>query len=327
MKSTRILTAILIALFLVLAMIACASAAEVHPVPVDHDRVDLNNGIFSLTVSNRDRISNGGYFIAVLYQEDCYDGEQIRALVPGDTLYADDRKWTVKEIVLHSDEEDPDEPASYEIYTEEEMDGYLAFWPRTDGSYVAVINDWNPVVLLGSVKVQLPLTEDFEYIRIVAGDEEDPVGAQDFINDLEMFSQDSFTAYNTTCEFRDGQLIRVISSSYPQGPEEYTEDEPKPVPVWKFCHGLRDGLDTAVITGYSTDCEEGSSKIDMTPEEIEKIRSLAVNGMVTGKVSDESVTGGTWVYSFETPGGKHLLSVELYKGMIVAADGMYQYQK
>ena len=33
MKSTRILTAILIALFLVLAMIACASAAEVHPVP------------------------------------------------------------------------------------------------------------------------------------------------------------------------------------------------------------------------------------------------------------------------------------------------------
>ncbi len=182
-------------------------------------------------------------------------------------------------------------------------------------------------MLLGSVKVQLPLTEDFEYIRIVAGEEEDPVGAQEFINDLEMFSQDSFTAYNTTCEFRDGQLIRVISSSYPQGPEEYTEDEPKPVPVWKFCHGLRDGLDTAVITGYSTDCEEGSSKIDMTPEEIEKIRSLAVNGMVTGKASDESVTGGTWVYSFETPGGKQLLSVELYKGMIVAADGMYQYQK
>ena len=203
MKSTRILTAILIALFLVLAMITCASAAEVHPVPVDHDRVDLNNGIFSLTISNRDRISNGGYFIAVLYQEDCYDGEQIRALVPGDTVYADDRKWTVKEIVLHSDGEDPDEPASYEIYTEEEMDGYLAFWPRTDGSYVAVINDWNPVVLLGSVKVQLPLTEDFEYIRIVAGEEEDPVGAQEFINDLEMFSQDSFTAYNTTCYIAD----------------------------------------------------------------------------------------------------------------------------
>ena len=98
------------------------------------------------------------------------------------------------------------------------------------------------------------------------------------------------------------------------------------MPVWKFCHGLRDGLDTAVITGYTTDCEEGRSIIEMTPEELETIRSLAMNGMVTGKAGDETVTGGTRVYSFETPGGKHLLSVELYKGKIVAADGMYQYK-
>ena len=327
MKSTRIMTAIMIVLFLALAMITCASAAEVRPVPVDHDLTDLGNGMFSITIRDRDRISNGGYFIAVLYQTDCYDGEQIRTLVPGDTVYADDRRWTVKEIVLHSDGENPDEPISYEIYTEEEMDGYLVFQPREDGKYEAVINDWSPVVLLGSVKVRLPLAENFEYIRISAGEEGDPVGTKEFIDDLGTFNGDSFSAYNTTCEFRDGKLIRVISSSYPQGPEEYANDELKPVPVWKFCHGLRDGLDTAVITGYSMDCEEGSSKIDMTPEEIEGIRSLALNGMVIGKASDESVTGGTWVYSFETPGGKHLLSVELYKGMIVAADGMYQYQK
>ncbi len=326
MKSTRILTAILTVLFLALAVTACASAAEVRPVPVDHDRVDLDNGMFSLTVSNRDRIGSGGYFIAVLYRKDSYNGEQIRALVPGDTVYADDRKWTVKEIVLHSDGEEPDAPVSYEIYTEEELDGYLVFQPRTDGTFEAVINDWNPVVLLGSVKVRLPLADGFEYIRISAGEEEDPAGAQDFIDDLGNFSNDSFTAYNTACEFRDGQLIRVISSSYPQGPEEYADDEFKPVPVWKFCHGLRDGLDTAVITGYTTDCEEGRSIIEMTPEELETIRSLAMNGMVTGKAGDETVTGGTRVYSFETPGGKHLLSVELYKGKIVAADGMYQYK-
>ena len=175
--------------------------------------------MFSVTIRNRDRISNGGYFIAVLYQTDCYDGEQIRALVPGDTVYADDRRWTVKEIVLHSDGENPDEPISYEIYTEEEMDGYLVFQPREDGRYEAVINDWNPVVLLGSVKVRLPLAENFEYIRISAGEEGDPVGTKEFIDDLGTFSGDSFSAYNTTCEFRDGKLIRVISSSYPQGPE------------------------------------------------------------------------------------------------------------
>ena len=52
-----------------------------------------------------------------------------------------------------------------------------------------------------------------------------------------------------------------------------------------------------------------------------------MNGTVIGKANDMSVTGGTWVYSFETPGGTHLLSVELYEGLIVAADGMYSVQR
>ena len=68
---------------------------------MDHDRTDLANGSYSLTVRSADRIAGSNYFIAVLYQQDVYDGERIRALAPGDTVYADDRKWTVKEIVLH----------------------------------------------------------------------------------------------------------------------------------------------------------------------------------------------------------------------------------
>ena len=51
-----------------------------------------------------------------------------------------------------------------------------------------------------------------------------------------------------------------------------------------------------------------------------------MNGVITGKANDTSVTGGTWVYSFETPAGEHLLSVEMYRGLIVAADGMYSFQ-
>ena len=324
MKSNRILTATLLALLLALVLTACASAAEVRPVPVDHDRVDLKNGEFSLTARNVDRIGNGNYFTAVLYREDIYDGEQIRALAPGDTVWANDEKWTVKEIVLHPAGEDPDEPVSIEIYTEEDLDGYLAFWPRRDGTFIAVINDWSPVTLLGSVRVPLPLADGFEYISITAGEEGDPAGPQEFLDDLMMFSGDCFSAYNTTCVFRDGQLMRVTSSAYPHGPEEYTDGEPKPVPVWKFCHGLRDGLDTAVITAYVTDCEEGSLPVEVTAEEIEDIRHLAMYGRVIRKASDEMVTGGTRVYSFATPGGKHLLSIELYKGRIVAADGMYQ---
>ncbi len=99
-----------------------------------------------------------------------------------------------------------------------------------------------------------------------------------------------------------------------------------PVPVWKFCHGLQEGLDTAVITGYQSDCEEGLLPVQMTPEETESIRRLAMNGTVLRKANDLAVTGGTWVYSFETPEGKHLLTVELYKGLIVGSDGMYEYE-
>ena len=325
MKSNHILTAILLALLLALACTGCASAAEVHPIPVDHDLVDLGNGEFCMMIKNADRLDNGGFFIAVLYLKDRYDGEQIRNLTPGDTVYANDRKWTVQDVLIHKDEDIPEEPAAYEIYTEEELDGYLAFWPCEEGTYTAVINDWNPVVLLGSIRVGLPLSEGFEYIRISAGEEQEPEGAQAFIDDLKTNSGDCFNAYNTSCVFQDGVLVRVIASSYPQGPEEY--EEPQPEKVWRFCHGLRDGLDTAVITAYITDCEEGPAQVEITPEEAEEIRLLAMNGTIAGKANDESVTGGTRIYIFETPGGKQLLSIELYKGLIVAADGMYQYEK
>ena len=37
---------------------------------------------------------------------------------------------------------------------------------------------------------------------------------------------------------------------------------------------------------------------------------------------------GTWSYTFETPEGQSLLSIEMYKGWIVdAATGMYEYEK
>ena len=104
-----------------------------------------------------------------------------------------------------------------------------------------------------------------------------------------------------------------------------TEKAFESAPVWQFCHGRRDGLETAVITGYTVSCEEGPIPYEMTPEEAEEIRSLAINGMVTGKANDMSVTGGTWLYSFESPEGEYLLSVEMFKGLIVSADGMYNY--
>ena len=99
-----------------------------------------------------------------------------------------------------------------------------------------------------------------------------------------------------------------------------------PVPVWQFCHGLGKGLDTAVITAYTTDCETGLVPAEITPEEADWIRGLAMNGIITGKASDLCLTGSTWVYSFDAPDGSHLLSIEMYRGMIVTSCGMYNYQ-
>ena len=48
---------------------------------------------------------------------------------------------------------------------------------------------------------------------------------------------------------------------------------------------------------------------------------------VTDLASEISVTGGTWIYTFTSPEGKHLLSVELYKGMLVGPYGMYNYSR
>ncbi len=116
----------------------------------------------------------------------------------------------------------------------------------------------------------------------------------------------------------------VLSEAVPSG----SDPDFEPVPVWKFCHGIREGLETAIIKGYQSDCEEGPIEIEITPDEIEEIRDIAINGVITGKANDMSLTGGTWFYSFETPEGEHLLTVEMYNGWIVdGATGMYNFSR
>ena len=119
-------------------------------------------------------------------------------------------------------------------------------------------------------------------------------------------------------------LALCLTACAPENGKQVSGDDP--VPVWQFCHGVREGLDTAVITLYTTDCETGLIPAELSPEDEAWIRGIAVNGVVTGKASDTAVTGGTWVYSFETPAGEHLLSIEMYRGLIVSSRGMYSFQ-
>ena len=324
MKTDHILTALLLVLLLILGLTACASAAEVRPIPYDHDQVDLANGEYRITVRNRITDSTGAqYIIAGLYLNDVYEAEQVKALAEGDTFYMNDLPWTVKSVITHVETYGSEEYTVYEIYPVEEFDGYMIFEPsgEDDGSFVACINDCLTVTPAGFAKISLDLPENFRYITYEGGEEQDPLGSDAFLAALE---NGGFTAYNTYGTFEDGKLVSITHSDYPEGLDEAFEGYP--VPVWKFCRGLRDGLDTALITAAQTSCEEGPLPVEITPEEAEQIRSLAMNGMVTDKANEISVTGGTWIYTFTTPGGKHLLSVEMFEGLIVGSDGMYNHQ-
>ena len=320
-------------LLLCLCMAVCADAAEIRPLDTDHLDVDLTDGFFCFGVKDVDRIVDGGWFTAALYLEDHYDAKQIESMVPGDTVLINGDTWTVREVIRH----EPDEPGaadSYEIYTEEENDNYIVFIPVADGCFACQTDDWIPVSPVADMRIMLPLPDGFEYR---CGEEEEPQDADAFLNALEEYG-DLFVPYNSFCLIRNGSIVSVTHSSYPEGPEILPEDEVDAVepeeaddaeamPVWQFCHGLRDGLETAVIKGYTNDCEEGPSEYEMTSEESEIVRSIAISGIITGKASDLSVTGGTWTYTFESPEGKHLLSIEMYKGWIVSSDGMYAYKK
>lgn len=334
MKRIHLLSLILMSLVLVLAFAACAYAAEIVPLPVDPDSIDLDNGTFRLEIRDADRIAEGGYFTAVLYLPETYDGEQVRNMVPGDTVQIEGRTWTVREVQVH---DDPITGAvAYEIFPVEGYDNYLVFQPTEDGNYNSATDDYNPIVFVAEKKIMLPLPDAFSFLWEDYSGEAEPVGMDGFISQFMEFG--GFNAYNTVCTFKDGLLVSIEHADYPSGPQADEEDETEeeadaaaeaegfePVPLWQFCHGKREGLEDAVIKGFKTDCEEGPIEYEMTPEEVEEMRSLAINGIITGKANDMSLTGNTWLYSFESPDGEYLLGIEMYKGLIVSADGMYSY--
>ena len=328
MKRTRLFAALAAALLSACLFSARARAAEILPLETDPAPAGPVSGSFCLTVTDPEHVADGGFFTAELSVEDRYDPAQIKALSPGDTVEMNGRTWTVREIVMHGADE-PGREASYEIYPEEEYYGYLAFTPRPDGTYSALIDDWVPVTPVGEVKVMLPLPDRFSYVSISAGEENEPEGMDAFLEALRLSGD--FNAYNTSCEFEDGTLTKVVHSSYPQGPEEDWpgiggESGSGEIPVWAFFHGNPDLLETAVITGSALDCEAGPVPYEMTEDEKNELRTLALRGVVTGKESDEMLTGNTWLYSFETPEGEHIMTVEMYRGLLVGPDGMYAWE-
>ena len=130
--------------------------------------------MFCVGFKDIDKIDKGGWFTAVLYHEDHYEAEKIEELAGGDVVYVNGVPWTIREIITH----DQDDAYSIEIYTEEYLDGYIAFIPAGDGCYQCLMNDWSPVIEAAEVKIMLPLPDAFEFAFFGA---DDYGSADDFI--------------------------------------------------------------------------------------------------------------------------------------------------
>ena len=71
------------------------------------------------------------------------------------------------------------------------------------------------------------------------------------------------------------------------------------------------------------DCEAGRIETEVTPEDAVEALTLIQYGWVTGKENATSVTGGTYTISFADENGKDVCWFTLYRGLLVARDGMY----
>ncbi len=101
----------------------------------------------------------------------------------------------------------------------------------------------------------------------------------------------------------------------------------QPVSLAEFCGYDPETVRGAALRCADQDCEAGSIQRELSPEEEEEIRELAVAGRVTGKENCAMVTGGTRSFSFYDEADRCVASLEFYRGLLVRPDGMYRVER
>ena len=241
---------ILLACVFSFCFILCAEAKTVRPLETDPDSVDLANGSFCAGVENPETIPEG-HFTLTLALEDRYPAEEIAVLEPGDTVVVSGKEYTVELVVIHGkydedgdgeydsscttvrnaekyrdiidrlelaiDEEKECVPTGYEVCAKDEYSS-LFFPVVSDTDCFVVIDDCTLYSPVGTAEVQLPLPEGFAYYNFSGGEENGPLTAEEFIEDVTTYG--GFNPYNTSAVLENGLLVRIGHSDYPEGPEE-----------------------------------------------------------------------------------------------------------
>ena len=237
MKMKKALSVLFAVILVSAAGLSLAEAKHVRPLELSPDSYDLNNGEFWFEAEAEDGAA-GGSFTMALYLEDRYSIAEVEALMPDDTVEVNGETYTVEAVVIHgwydSDGDgqtdtgditvrDPEVaqylydkyetvttdrelvPSSYEIYTKEEFDGYIALSIGTDGYCHPLVNDMTFRRQVGTVEITLPLPEGFAFHY-----EEDwkvkDGGAQEFLAALAEYG---FEPYSSSARFEDGKLVEA----------------------------------------------------------------------------------------------------------------------
>ncbi len=233
----KALTFLFTVVLIFIADLSLADAKHVRPLELTSDSYDLDNGDFWFSAYRKDG-ATGGSFTMDLYLEDRYDIAEVEALKPDDTIEVDGETYTVEAVVIHgwydSDGDgdldtgditvsDPElaqylydkyetvvsdqelVPGSYEIYTKEEFDGYIALSIGRDGYCHPIVNDDTFRQQIGTVEVQLPLPDGFVFHYEKNWDSLEG-GAMEF---LEALTDCGFEPYSSFARFKDGKLTEV----------------------------------------------------------------------------------------------------------------------
>ena len=231
---------ILLMLALSLAVgLSLAEAGTIRPLDITQDSYDLDNGEFWFSMDAVEKPGSSP-LIMTLYLEDRYSLAEIENLRRGDTIEVEGKIYTVELVVIHgwydSDGDgeydagsitvkEPEQvkdlldkyelvisehelyPNSYEIYTQEEFDGYIAFTVGNDGFCHPLINDITFRTLIGTVEIPLSLPEGFtcQIIDEFGDSDIDNGTAQDFLDALEY----SCDQYSDIARFEDGKLMEI----------------------------------------------------------------------------------------------------------------------
>ena len=228
----------LLAVLLILsAGLSLAEAKHVRPLELPTDIVNPENGEFWFETDPDDK-ADGASFTMNLYLEDRYSIVEVEALEHGDTVEVDGKTYTVDVVVIHgwydSDGDgdldignitvrDPETaqyllekyetvvsdqemvPEAYEIYIEEDFEGYISLSVGNDGYCHPVVNDRTFRRKVGTAEVPLPLPDGFQFHYEVNWERYEG-GTKEF---TECLTELGFYPHCSLARFEEGNLMEA----------------------------------------------------------------------------------------------------------------------